>query len=182
MIPIASLAMIGAGALCFGGAVISRKKIAIISATIMLLAMLDLALIGAVPALAWAAALLVAGILLGLELRLEAGSHASEPVTIASTISRKLGRAAMVASALAYPMMAWLALAHAPAMNTSVAGVHDSHGATSLLLVLPAVLAWVLTAVLIILCIGAVRQRLVHAAVETGAMAIMILAMLTMSH
>lgn len=184
MVSVASLAMVGAGALCFGGAVISRKWIAIASATIMLVAMLDIAFFGAAPALIWAAALLLAGLLLGLELRLESGSQVSG--FVAATDGRARHRAAMVASALAYPMMAWLTLGHATASGRSAAaastGVHASHGAASLVLMLPLVLAWALIGVLIILCVGSVRHRLVHAAVETGAMAVMILAMLTMSH
>lgn len=179
MIPIASLAMVGAGALCFGGAVISRKRIAIVSATIMFVAMLDLAFTGFVPALAWAAALLVAGLLLGLELRLEPEFCTSGSGAVAD--EQRQHRAAMVASALAYPMMAWLTLGHVGIAGAS-AGVHDRHGAASLMLILPVALAWVLAAVLIILCIGSVRQRLVHAAIETGAMAVMIFAMLTMTH
>ena len=79
-------------------------------------------------------------------------------------------------------MMAWLTLGHISAADASPAGVHQGHGAASLVFNLPLVLAWALTAVLIFLSIGSVRQRMVHAAVETGAMAVMLFAMLTMSH
>ncbi len=172
--------MVGAGALCFGGAIISRKRIAIASAGIMLVAMLDLAITGVVPALAWAAALMVAGLLLGLELRLEAGLRAHKPGAVLENLRQH--RAAMTASALAYPVMAWLTLGHVQAAHPSSAGMHASHEAASLVNLLPLLFAWVLTAVLLVLCFGSVRRRLAHAAIETGAMAVMILAMLTMSH
>lgn len=171
--------MIGAGAACFGGAIVSRKRIAIASAAIMLFAMIDLAVIGAVPALVWSAALLGAGLLLGFGLRLELRSCVREPEETRGGGQRY--RAAMVASALAYPMMAWLTLGHVGSAGASV-GVHAGHSAAPLVLVMPLVLAWVLTVVLIMLCVGSVRQRMVHAAIETGAMAVMIIAMLTMSH
>lgn len=184
MVPIATLAMVGAGAACLGGAVISRKWIAIVSATIMFLAMLDLALFGVVPALLWATALLLAGLLLGFELRLRPVRQRSHARPVAPADSGKSSKPALVASALAYPMTAWLVLAHSPVASVGAGAVtaHAGHGGSASLLMAPLLLAWVLTAVLLVLCAGSIRRGQTHLAVETGAMAVMIVAMLSMSH
>lgn len=195
MVPIASLAMVGAGAACLGGAVFSRKWIAIVSATIMFLAMLDLALFGVVLPLIWAAALLLAGLLLGFELRLSLTGPNSltartGPAGLAAPAAPaapgRQGKAALVASALAYPVTAWLVLGHGPATGLGAGAgavtVHAGHGASAPILAAPLVLAWGLTAVLLMLCASSIRRRQTHPAVETGAMAVMIVAMLGMSH
>lgn len=180
MFPVAGLAMVGAGAVCLGGALLARKWIAVISAAIMFAAMLDLAFLGLLPALFWALLLMFAGLLLGLELRLN-GKPGTPDGSDGATAFREQ-RAAMTASALAYPMTAWLILWHGASPGPAPEGAHAGHGSTGLLSAAPALLAWLLLALLLAIGARAVVRKRVHSAVEAGAMAVMILAMLLMPH
>jgi fucose 4-O-acetylase-like acetyltransferase len=92
-------------------------------------------------------------------------------------------RVAMAFSALAYPMAAWLALAHVapPAGEVAQSQSHLGHGSVATLTVLfPLVLAITLAVTLTVLFVGALRRRRVLIALETGAMAVMIVAMVAM--
>lgn len=170
--------MLVSGALCVGGAVASRSRIGIAAASAMALAMLDLVLLGVVPPLIWAVLLLSAGILLGVKLRIDASARGgSELGRLPASPARLLHRAVMLASALAYPAMAWLVLAHdhsgAP---LAAGGAHAGHGAGAVAVLFVAVA--LLVAVLAVLAaVTAVRRR-GALAVEAGAMAAMLLAML----
>lgn len=202
MVIAASLAMVGAGTVCLGGALVSRKRIAIAAAAIMFLAMLDAAYFGLVDPLIWAAGLVFAGLLLGFDLRPRAG-HADLQASERSDHTR-VDRAAMLASALAYPMSAGLLLWHGGAHGAAHGGAHGgvhvaadiaagessvaaahAHGGGLFLLspvVLMTVLAAALVVVLLALCVRSSVRKQGIMAVETGAMAVMLLAMLSMLH
>lgn len=186
MIPLASAVMVASGAACLGGAVISRRWIAISAATLMLFAMIDLAAFSLVPALVWAIALMLSGILLALQMRLdtpqatavEAQSPTRSPLRVAASAA-SAASGTMIVAALAYPVMGWLVLGHAGfAVETSG---HAGHGGASLLL-LPVLLAWLLSAVLLCCFARALARRQHLMAVEMGAMAAMLIAMLVMPH
>ncbi len=177
---IAGAVMLASGALCLGGAVISRSRLGIAAAAIMALAMADLVLLGLVPPLAWAVLLVGAGIALGLGLRLAAGAGAgagreagSGAAGSAASGIGPMPRAVMIASALAYPAMAWLVLAHDHA--APAAGAHTGHGSFAALLPLLAIAP--LVAVLLALAAVTAARRAGGLAVESGAMAAMLLAM-----
>jgi len=165
---IAGAVMLASGALCLGGAVVSRSRVGIVAAAIMALAMAELVLLGIVPPLVWAALLLVAGVALGLRLRLG-------PETDESARRDPLPRAVMIASALAYPAMAWLVLAHDHGLGAPAAlGAHAGHGSG----LLPILVLAPLIAALLALGGAAAFRRRPLLAVEAIAMAAMLLAML----
>lgn len=177
MSALAGIAMVGAGAVCLGGAITTRRWISIVSAGTMLLAMLDLAYLEFLPAFVWTALLLLAGMLLGLELRLQ--QRGSVPgAGERSDPSRRHARGVVVASALAYPMMAWLSLAHSDAPVREERGIHASHGSTELLAAGTGAMALVMVFVLLVLLVGTLRSRRYLLSIEAGAMSVMILAML----
>lgn len=171
--------MIASGVVCLGGAVAARNRLGIAAALIMALSMADLVLWGWVPQVVWVVLLVLAGMAMGAGLRFRQ-PHAY----LAPGAGLGLGRAVMAASALAYPAMAWLVLAHdhaspaasaSPASEPAAAIVH-THGslidAVSLLVIAP------LTLVLLVLGVLALRQRRLALAIEAGAMTAMLLAML----
>lgn len=180
MIPLASAVMVASGAACLGGAVISRRWIAISAAALMLFAMIDLATFSLVPQMLWAIVLMLSGILLAFQMRLESRPlHSDEAASLDSTPVQGGSSGAMIVAALAYPVMGWLVLGHAaPAAS---AGGHGGHGGASLLLI-PVLLAWLLTAVLLFFCVRAISRRRRLLAVEMAAMAAMLIAMLAMPH
>lgn len=183
MIPLASAVMVASGAACLGGAVISRRWIAISAAALMLFAMIDLAAFSLVPALVWAIALMLSGILLALQMRLDTPQatavEAQSPTRSPLRVAASGASGAMIVAALAYPVMGWLVLGHAGfAVETSG---HAGHGGVSLLL-LPVLLAWLLSAVLLWCFARALARRQHLMAVEMGAMAAMLIAMLVMPH
>ncbi|MFV0434055.1 MAG: hypothetical protein ACK5LO_08760 [Leucobacter sp.] len=158
MSPVVGVVMVGAGAVCLGGAALSRHRIGIAAATVMLLAMIDLAFLGVVPALVWAAALVAAGLLLGVGMRLEerraaesapAGAavdpapgrltesraepdaaYAEAPLPEEGARRARLGltRGAVIASALAYVAAAWLVVGHSGGHALGVAGARAGSG------------------------------------------------------
>ncbi|MDI6022997.1 hypothetical protein QBL02_05505 [Leucobacter sp. UT-8R-CII-1-4] len=179
MIPLASAVMVASGAACLGGALYSRRWIAISAAALMLIAMIDLAALSLVPPMLWAIALMVSGMLIGLQMRLEPRQLAKLEAAPPAASARHSASGAMIAAALAYPVMGWLVLGHS-GTNAAASG-HTGHGGSAFLAV-PIVLAWLLSAVLLWFLVRAIagRQRLM--AVEMGAMAAMLIAMLLMSH
>lgn len=180
--------MVLAGAVCLGSAVAARRWLGIVAAAVMLLAMVDLAFLRLAPALVWAALLLLAGLALGVGLRTGAGR------TGGAAAPDRVGRGVAIAAAVAYPVMAWLVLAHGsggPAGETSgragaatgavtdagaLAG-HVGHGSTAWLLALA--VAAILTVVLVALAVAALRPgRRLPGAGATGIEAIGMAAML----
>lgn len=188
----AGLVMVSAGAMCFGGAVLARRWFGIAAAAIMLLAMLDVAFLGLLPPLVWAAGLLVAGLVLGIDLRFGRSARGCGiPGPSGATRHPGLERAVLVAAALAYPATAWLLLGHgagsgggsgsdvAGAAGGSAGIAHPGHGAMDLLTgVLPTVGAAALAAALGVLALSALRQRRRFLSIEAGGMAAMLVAML----
>ncbi|WP_053382283.1 hypothetical protein [Leucobacter celer] len=190
---VADLVMVGAGALCLGGAVASRRRFGIAASAVMLAAMADLAFLGLLPAPVWAAALLIAALLLGLGMRVESRRAGADLGGGSAAVRSGPGvpRAAMILSALAYPAAAWLALGHsgagvgagwgAGAGAGETGGVsgssHAGHGADTML-VAPLLLTVALAAALVALCAAALRSRRRLLAAETGGMAAMLLVML----
>jgi len=186
--------MVGAGALCFCGAVLARRWIGIAAAGIMLLAMADLAFLGLVPGLAWAGSLLVVGLLLGFGLRrglrevaAEAPDHGPMPAdgrgsgagAIASPPqSDRLARGIAVATAVAYPVMAGLILVHGggTAGIETGEGTHAGHGSGLRLAATAAAL--LLAATFVTFALLVTRRRRGLLALEAAGMGAMLLAML----
>lgn len=179
MIPLASAVMVVSGAACLGGALYSRRWIAISAAALMLVAMIDLAALSLVPPMLWAIALMLSGMLIGLQMRLEPRPLANAETALPMASLRHRASGAMIAAAVAYPVMGWLVLGHSEI--STVASGHSGHGGSAFLAV-PIVLAWLLSAALLWFFVRAAvrRQRLM--AIEMGAMAAMLIAMLLMSH
>lgn len=188
---IAGAIMLASGALCLGGAVVSRSRIGIAASAAMVLAMVDLVLVGLVPPVVWAALLLAAGIVLvvgsrqgaRLEPQTVPGAISVDPVAGAPAPPTPAGadplsRAVLIASALAYPAMAWLVLAHGHGAGGAATGIdaHAGHGSFGALL--PILVIAPLVATLLGLCATAALRRRAGLAVESGAMAAMLLAML----
>ncbi len=186
---VAGLVMVGAGALCLGGAVASRRRFGIAASAVMLAAMADLAFLGLLPAPVWAGALLIAALLLGLGMRIESRRAGADLGGGSAAVRSGPGvpRAAMILSALAYPAAAWLVLGHSGAGVGAGWGVgetggvsgssHAGHGADTML-VAPLLLTVALAAALVALCAAALRSRRRLLAAETGGMAAMLLVML----
>lgn len=182
MIALAGFTMVGAGAACFGGALVARRRLGIIAAFIMLIAMIDLAWFGLVASVWWAVLLFMAGILLGIDLRIAARMPGASASPLHAGGQDRLASASAIASALAYPAAAWLVLGHAGDATAGAGQAHAGHSSGVFTSVVPVVLMLVLTAVLIWLCIATASRRKPLLALETGAMAAMILAMLVMPH
>lgn len=180
MIPLASAVMVASGAACLGGALYSRRWIAISAAALMLVAMIDLTAMALLPPMFWAIALMLSGMLIGLQMRLEPPTPAavSEFVPQASP-SRQRISGAMIAAAVAYPVMGWLVLGHSGFSSADTD--HNGHGGSAFLAV-PIVLAWLLSSILLWFFVRAISRRQRLLAVEMGAMAAMLIAMLLMSH
>lgn len=181
--------MVVSGAACLGGALVSRRWITVVAAAIMCLAMVDLVSLGVVPAVCWAIALMLSGMLLGLHMRLVAHERdgaaavsSASPLAPKVPVARSRMPGAMIFAALAYPMMGWLVLGHGMAGASDIGGAHAGHGAGAVIFVVPIVLAWMLTGVLGLCCILALRRGKWLLALEMGAMAAMMLTMLLMSH
>ena len=174
-----SVIMLVSGAACLGGAVAAKNRIGIAAASVMLAAMLDLAVTHLLPAIVWALLLVAAGIMLGVRLR---------PVAVPMSVTRssagaRLRRSVMVASAVSYVAMAWLVMAHQHGGSGSGSTVflgedqpaHAAHAGG--VAAIPAIAIAVLIAVQLVLCCFAIRRGRRVLTVETGAMAAMLLAM-----
>ncbi|WP_169251054.1 hypothetical protein [Brevibacterium sp. 'Marine'] len=156
MSSVASFLMVASGILCLTGAVASKGRPAIVAATVMVLAMIDLAYAALVPPVVWSGALLFAGLCLAVFLRsssrvpsprrspaLVTGGAGGVPESayedeVRSSIAsdRCVSRAdshsgptAAVLSAITYPVMAWQVLNHGAHMSGSThAGRHEAGG------------------------------------------------------
>lgn len=185
---VAGAIMIGASVVCVAGSIRARHTVPIIAASVMLLAMIDHAFLGAVSPVIWAAALVLSGLGLGLGARKEArmalsavGAHdtvAGAPSTGSGTL-----RAAAVASALAYILMAWLVLmtGHGDDDAAQVASPHDGHGSGELLSSAPLVAGLSAAAMLLLVAVRAFRERMRMVGIESVGMSAMIVAM-TVAH
>lgn len=176
--------MVASGAMCFGGAVMARRWVGIGAAAVMLLAMLDLTFFKLLPPLLWGAALLLAGIALGIDLRLARRLRAcGTPDPLGVSRSAGLDRGVMLTSALAYPATAWLVVAHSAGgsglSEGAGSGAHSGHGSGSLLTgIAPTVGVVLLVAILLVCAIVALRRSRRFLALESGGMAAMLAAML----
>ncbi|MCA0379059.1 MAG: hypothetical protein LCH36_06415 [Actinobacteria bacterium] len=167
------IVMLVSGAACLGGAVAARNRVGIAAAAVMLTAMFDLTVSHFVPALIWALLLASAGVVLGVRLR-----PVGEP---RSSVGARLRNAVMLASAVSYVAMAWLVMTHAhggPGSAVILSEDLPTHAAHSGgVAAIPAVAIAVLVAVQLALCFMALRRGRRVLAIETGAMAAMLLAM-----
>lgn len=174
------LVMIASGAACLSGAVMAKSRIGAAAAAVMLLAMLDLITAQLVPAPVWALLLVVAAIALGARLRAGSAAVTGEARGSGGT---GLSRAVMVASAVSYVAMAWLVVTHAHAHGVrGVAALsvedHPAHlGHTDGVTMIPVVAIAGLVALLLVLFVASLRRGRRVLALETGAMAAMLLAM-----
>ena len=177
------LVMVASGAACLGGAVAAKNRIGIAAATVMLLAMLDLVTLQLVPAPVWALLLVAAALALGARLRVGAPAVTSKARVSAGT---GLRRAVMVASAVSYVAMAWLVMTHSHASSGTalISGedhlAHPGHtgGVAEMPGVAAALVVGVLIAVHVALFVASLRSGRRLLALEAGAMAAMLLAML----
>ncbi|QIK62620.1 hypothetical protein G7068_04895 [Leucobacter viscericola] len=183
----AGLVMAGAGALCLSAALASKRWIAVAVSVLMLAAMLDSAFLSLVPVVVWAAALLAAGIVLGINLRIGRGAFACvSPLSTTTGQPRRLEHSVLLTVALAYPATAWLLLAHgggganAAVALTGEGDAHRAHSAAMLTGSLPAILIGALAAVLLTLAVLALRSRRRLLATDAGGMGLMLAAMLLM--
>ena len=172
------LVMIASGAACLSGAVMAKSRIGAAAAAVMLLAMLDLITAQLVPAPVWALLLVVAAIALGARLRAGSAAVTGEARGSGGT---GLSRAVMVASAVSYVAMAWLVVTHAHGVRGVAAlSVEDHpahHGHTDGVTMIPVVAIAGLVALLLVLFVASLRRGRRVLALETGAMAAMLLAM-----
>ena len=185
---IAGAIMVGSAGMCLAGALHARKILVITAATIMLVSMIDLASINAFPAVFWAGLLIAAAILLGLELRVDdAGQQHSvgtaTPKRIGALTEPALHRTVMIASALAYPAAAWLALTHdrserVASSGMSAASAGHSHAGVGSMSVMPMVAIALLILALTTLSVVALHRRRVALVVESSGMAAMLTVML----
>ena len=171
------IVMLVSGAACLGGAVAARNRVGIAAAAVMLTAMFDLTVSHFVPALIWALLLASAGVVLGVRLR-----PVGEPVGMPrSSVGARLRNAVMLASAVSYVAMAWLVMTHAhggPGSAVILSEDLPTHAAHSGgVAAIPAVAIAVLVAVQLAVCFMALRRGRRVLAIETGAMAAMLLAM-----
>ena len=200
MIPVVlpGLVMLASGAACLGGAIVAKSRVGVASAAIMLLAMLDLITAQFVPAPVWALLLMTAAIALGVRLRVAASDSAGEaaaglavaersiPAPVSARSGMRLGPAVMVASAVSYVAMAWLVMTHAHGAEDAarVSGedrlAHAGHSGA--LMAIPAIAIAVLIAVQLTLFFASLRGGRRVLALETGAMAAMLLAMFVMPY
>lgn len=172
------LVMIASGAACLSGAVMAKSRIGAAAAAVMLLAMLDLITAQLVPAPIWALLLVVAAIALGARLRAGSAAVTGEARGSGGT---GLSRAVMVASAVSYVAMAWLVVTHAHGVR-GVAALsvedHPAHlGHTDGVTMIPVIAIAGLVALLLVLFVASLRRGRRVLALETGAMAAMLLAM-----
>lgn len=172
-------AMILSGAACFCGAVATRRWLGIVASGVMLLAMLDLSLWRAVPAIVWATLLLVAGGALGGALR---------PRALAPQQVWRIGRVAALVAALAYLCMAWLVVMHGVAVPGGAGASDDpafGHGGHAMggsaLDLIPIGLSAMLALILGVIAVVAVGRRRRILALEAGGMGVMLSAMLAMT-
>jgi len=187
---LANAVMLASGALCLGGAVHARSRVAVTAAAVMAVAMTDVVLLHLVPPLVWAVLLVVAGVVLAARLRfvgVVAGTAAVPDEDRGARrfrLERVAARGVVAAAALAYPAAGWLILVHdhaAPAAATSASATaahlgHLGHDGAPLLAITAGVA--VLALVLLALCAVMVARRRGALALEAGAMAAMLLAML----
>lgn len=166
--------MLVSGAVCFCGALATRRWLGILASGAMLLAMLDLALWRLVPAIVWALLLLVAGGALGSALR---------PRADAPMQRWRIGRVAALVAALAYLCMAWLVVMHGGGGGAAAADApapeHAGHAmGGSVLVLIPLALSALLATVLGVIAVVAVGSRRRVLALEAGGMGVMLAAML----
>ncbi len=180
------LVMVASGAACLGGAVVAKNRIGVAAAAVMLLAMLDLVTAQLVPSVVWALLLVTAAIALGARLRLGALAATSKARVSAGT---GLRRAVTVVSAVSYVAMAWLVMNHSHAASGAALIsaedrlAHSGHtgGVAEMLGVAAALVVGVLIAVHLVLFVASLRRGRRLLALEAGAMAAMLLAMLVPS-
>lgn len=172
----AAMAMVGSAALCFGGSLFSRRPLAVFSASMMLMAMVDLVAFGIIAPVAWAGLLILSGLLLGFDLR-RREPYENLPGGMASPFS--LHRKVMLAATLGYLAAGWLTTTHIPVdgSNPAVTNIGHTHGFGEMA-VLPMLGVGVLTAILAFLMVVSIRRRRSLLAVEAGGMAAMLFAML----
>lgn len=168
------LVMIGGGALCVLAALCMQNRLHLAASSFMLAAMIDAHFTGMVPLLYWVIGLILVGLMLGFRLRREL-----RPVTNPGGASSRTlhDRPIAVASALSYPVMAWLLLQHTPGQRPEGgrASSHSDHGISSSML--PLALAVLLVLTLAVLTLLAAHRRS-KATGESAGMTVMLAAML----
>lgn len=188
--------MLVSGAMCFAGALHSRRWLSIIAAAAMLAAMIDLSLLGVVPAVAWSLMLMLLGFALAVKLRLAPtapklagvphGALASAPPRVGSQWRiPRLGRATAVLAALAFEVMALQVLQHGalaealPPVGNGTAASHTGHtGSGSVLRITVLAAAGVLITAFGVCGVASIVRRRFAPALECTGMAVMLFAML----
>lgn len=206
MSSLASLLMVASGVLCLLGAVASKGRAAMVAATVMIVAMADMAYTALVPAVVWSAALLIVGLCLAVSLRSQSSvpsprrspalvmSGAGGPAEVEDDHYGRPARAvpegsvsqaphsgppAVVLCAIAYPVMAWQMLNHGAHMSGSGhAGGHGHHAGDMSLISTFLTVAVILLAVLLVVCaVHDVVRRRPLASLDCWGMAAMIVVM-----
>lgn len=168
------LIMLAGAAACTCSAVAARHRLEVVASTVMLAAMLDAHITRLVSPLVWLGALMLLGLLLGARLR---GSLAA-PLPPGAAAAPPLELAHGIAAAAAYPVTAWLIVAHAASTDSAapLGAAHGGHAATTL--AIPTLLAILLTALLAALALAAAVSRRHRVTGAAGGMAAMLAAML----
>ncbi|MGC2977047.1 hypothetical protein ACPUD8_15215 [Brevibacterium sp. FAM 25378] len=207
MSSLASLLMVASGALCLIGAIAARRKPAVVAATVMVVAMVDLAYTALVPPVVWSGVLLIVGLCLTVFLRTQSRVPAprQSPALVmsgpggppeteeddcapsASTTSDRfwsrvphLGPSAAVLCAMAYPVMAWQVLNHGAHVGGSThSGGHGGHhaGDMSLISTFLTVAVVALAACLVVCAIHDIARKRPLVSLDCWGMAAMIVVM-----
>ncbi|WP_210604198.1 hypothetical protein [Brevibacterium oceani] len=207
MSSLASFLMVASGVLCLFGAVASKRKPAMVAATVMVVAMADLAYTALVPPVVWSGALLIVGLGLAVFLRTRSSiptprrspalvmSGLGGPPEIEDDDCARPGGAApgrswsraphpgpssRVLCAMAYPVMAWQVLNHGAHMGGSAhAGGHGGHHAGDMTLISTflTVAVVVLAACLVVCAIHDIARRRLFVSLDCWGMAAMIVVM-----
>lgn len=205
MSSLASFLMVVSGAMCLTGAFAAKGRPAIVAATVMVLAMVDLAYSAHFPAVAWSGVLLLVGLFQAVFLRSQekkssprraavlVTSGASEmlssddnrlrsapvPDRCGSRVDSHSGPTAAVLSAIAYPVMAWQILNHGVHLsNAGNAGGHGHHaGDISLMSTFMTLAVAVLAVCLIVCAVHDMARRRPLISLDCWGMAAMIIVM-----
>lgn len=172
--------MVVSSGACLAGAVMARHLRTIIPSLIMFASMFDTALWHQIPPAVWSGLLLIAAFAIGLELRaLRVGkpseeAHHGQAPHAPDSRQKRLRLVVMIPT---YVTMAWMVLVHSHGDSSihAVAG-HAHHAGPGLAPILAT--AWLLGIISIIQAVATARRRHFGPAVESAAMATMLVSML----